>query len=126
MSLRSTRHALQAIVLATSCLALCVASQATSADSWTSSPVTGITTYTAATGSQAAIIFISTPLPAGTEGCTLNPMNVIYLDLSDLQAKSVYASLLTAWVSQQPVTIGVRGCSSDKAEPLLYSIHLGS
>ena len=99
------------------------------ADSNVTSTVVGLYPYPAsalAPAPPAALIFVATPLPAGTEGCPAHtPMNLVYLDMSDTQASTVYATLLSGYLSGQPMQIGIRGCSSSGV-PKVYSVLVGS
>jgi hypothetical protein len=100
-----------------------------SADSNVTSTVIGLNTYTAAVlapAPPATLVFVATALPAGTEGCPAHtPMNLVYLDMSDTQASTLYAALLSGYLSGQSMQIGIRGCSSSGV-PKVYSVLVGS
>lgn len=111
------------------CLALNGLSEPTWADSNVTSTVVGLNSYTAAVlapGPPATIVFVATALPAGTEGCPAHtPMNIVYLDMSDTQGATLYAALLSGYLSGQSMQIGIRGCSSSGV-PKVYSVLVGS
>jgi hypothetical protein len=111
------------------CLALSGLSVPASADSNVTSTVIGLNTYTAAVlapAPPATLIFVATALPAGTEGCPAHtPMNMVYLDMSDTQGATLYAALLSGYLSGQPMQIGIRGCNSSGV-PKVYSVLVGS
>jgi hypothetical protein len=97
------------------------------ADSNVTGSITRIISYTeAAVGAQVALVFVSPAMPSGTEGCTLAPANELWIDLSDLQGKTVYATLLSGYLAGQTLSFGVRGCAKSGLVPLVYSVQLGS
>jgi hypothetical protein len=111
------------------CFALSGLSEPTLADSNVNSTVIGMNSYTAAVlapAPPATLIFVATALPAGTEGCPAHtPMNMVYLDMSDTQASTLYAALLSGYLSGQSMQIGIRGCNSSGI-PKVYSVLVGS
>jgi len=111
------------------CLALNGLCEPTFADSNVTSTVVGINSYTAAVlapAPPATIVFVATALPAGTEGCPAHtPMNIVYLDMSDTQGPTLYAALLSGYLSGQTMQIGIRGCSNSGV-PKVYSVLVGS
>jgi len=110
------------------CLAFTSLSVPASADSNVTSSVIGLLPYSAAvsTTTHATLIFVATALPAGTEGCPVHtPANIVSLDMTDAQASTLYATVLSGFLTGQSMQIGVRGCSSTGV-PVVYSIQLGS
>lgn len=86
--------------------------------------VTRISIY-AGTSVQGAIVWISPALPNGTEGCTNNPSNQIWIDFSSTvqpDGKSLYASVMAAFLSGHQLTFGVQGCGDSGQLPLVYRV----
>jgi hypothetical protein len=107
------------------CLAFSSLSMPTFASSNVTSPVVGLYPYTAA-AAKATLIFVATALPTGTEGCPAHtPANMVYLDMTDAQASTIYATLLAGFLTGAPMQIGISGCSSSGV-PLVYQVLLGS
>lgn len=110
-------------------LLLCLISAPAIADSNVTSTVAGILYLHAGSPGTAPVtatlVFVATSLPAGTEGCPAHtPMNMVYLDMSDTQAPTLYAALLSGYLSGQSMQIGIRGCNSSGV-PKVYSVLAG-
>jgi len=74
--------------------------------------VTRVSIY-AGTSAQGAIVWISSALPNNTEGCTFTPLNQIWIDFASTtqpDGKSLYATVMSAYLSGHQLTFGVQGC----------------
>jgi hypothetical protein len=86
--------------------------------------ITNITLYTGASGTQAALVTF-TPATANLAGCSFAAGNVAWIDFSSSVAptgNSLYATVLSAYVSGQTIGFGFSGCVDAGVYPLVNQI----
>lgn len=94
------------------------------ADTNVQGTITDITVYSVASGENGAYIVLTPAFPADTEGCTDSASNEIWIDFSDANGKTLYATVLAAQLAGQTLKFGVRGCGDNGQLPLVYSVNV--
>jgi hypothetical protein len=93
----------------------------------TSVTITGLSIYAGSTGSQGAEVSFTPAMP-GVEGCTYPAGNVFWIDFasaSQPDGKSLYATVLAAYLAGHSLTFGVLGCAESGQLPLVYRVDVG-
>lgn len=83
--------------------------------------------YAGNSGSHGVYIVISPALP-GLEGCSVQAGNLIWIDFSSVtepDGRSLYATVLAAYLSGHTVGFGVAGCDVSGQFPLVYRVDVG-
>jgi hypothetical protein len=86
--------------------------------------ITNIVLYTGASGTQAALVTF-TPATANLAGCSFAAGNVAWIDFSSTIAPtgtSLYATVLSAYLSGQTIGFGFSGCVDAGVYPLVNQI----
>lgn len=123
---RTTRTPLASLLLG-----LALALTATNASASTqiiNVTVTTVTIYKGDSGSQAAEIYFSPAVP-GAEGCSYAPGNIVWIDFQSAMqpdGKSLYATVLAAFLAGRTVNFGVAGCADSGLLPNVYRVDVGS
>ncbi len=90
------------------------------------STITSMGTYTGASGSQGAWVIFSPAIPS-LEGCSNTAGNTVWIDFSSTvqpDGKTIYATVLAAFLSGHAVGFGVTGCVDAGQLPLVYRVDL--
>jgi len=90
------------------------------------STITSMGTYTGASGSQGAWVIFSPAIPS-LEGCSNTVGNQVWIDFSSTvqpDGKTIYATVLAAYLSGHSVGFGVSGCAASGQLPLVYRVDL--
>lgn len=95
-----------------------------SADTNVQGTVTDVTVYSAASGVNGAYVIVTPAFAPNVEGCTGTADNEIWIDFSDANGKTLYATVLAAQLGGQTVNFGVRGCGDNGQLPLVYSVNV--
>jgi len=86
--------------------------------------VTQISVYSNPTSSDGVIVYFTPGIP-NLEGCTNAAGNALYIDFTRTtqpDAKTLYASLLSAELAGKIVTFGVSGCGASNQFPTIYRL----
>ncbi|MES1189996.1 MAG: hypothetical protein ABUS47_02830 [Steroidobacter sp.] len=86
--------------------------------------VTKVSIYSGST-MQGAMVWISPALPDGTESCSYTPANILWIDFSSTtqpDGKSLYATVMSAFLAGHQVTFAVSGCGDAGQHPLVYRV----
>jgi hypothetical protein len=99
-------------------LLLMVVSSASSTEQISERLITKISVY-----DSYAVAALSSP-GENIDGCTLESAQFVKIETTSDSGKEMYAAVLAARVSKQPVGFGVTGCSSwgTKTIPLVYRV----
>jgi len=122
-ALRMTQCGLVAMVLAYAC----TPQKAAATTQISSITVTGLSIYAGSTSSQGAEVIFSPAMP-GIEGCTLPAANVLWIDFSSAtppDGRSLYATVLAAYLAGHTLTFGVGGCALGGQIPVVYRVDVG-
>ena len=122
-ALRMTQYCLAALVLAYAYLP----ERAAATTQVSSVTITGLSIYAGSTGSQAAEV-IFTPAMPGLEGCTYPAGNVLWIDFASTtppDGRSLYATVLAAYLAGHTLTFGVGGCALGGQIPVVYRVDVG-
>jgi hypothetical protein len=90
------------------------------------STITSMGSYTGASGAQGAWVIFSPAIP-GLEGCTITAGNQVWIDFSSTaqpDGKTIYATVLAAFLSGHAVGFGVNTCVQAGQMPLVYRVDL--
>ena len=85
-----------------------------------------VSVYAGSSGSQGAYVAISPAMPNGTEGCATTPAQYVWIDFvstAQPDGKTLYATVMAAFLTGHTVTFGVSGCGSN-GMPLVYRVDL--
>jgi hypothetical protein len=90
------------------------------------STITAMGSYTGASGAQGAWVTFSSGIPS-MEGCGNTAGNQVWIDFSSTvqpDGKTIYATVLAAFLSGHTVGFGVNGCVDASQLPLVYRVDL--
>jgi hypothetical protein len=90
------------------------------------STITSMGSYTGASGAQGAWVVFSPAIPS-LEGCSNTAGNQVWIDFSSTvqpDGKTIYATVLAAFLSGHTVGFGVSGCVDGDQLPLVYRVDL--
>jgi hypothetical protein len=82
--------------------------------------VIGLSVYS----TTGAVVVIS-PAEPGLEGCSNQSGNQVWIDTTQPNGKSMYATVLAAYLSGHTLGFGVSGCESTGQYPLVYRVDVG-
>jgi hypothetical protein len=88
------------------------------------STITLMGSYTGASGAQGAWVYFSPAIP-NLEGCGNTAGNQVWIDFSSTvqpDGKTIYATVLAAFLSGHSVGFGVSGCVDAGQLPLVYRV----
>lgn len=86
--------------------------------------VTQISSYTGASGALGAYVVFSPAVP-GLEGCGNTAGNQVWIDFSSTvqpDGKTIYATVLGAFLTGHSIGFGVNGCVDAGQLPLVYRV----
>ena len=90
--------------------------------------VTGVGVYSGTSGAQGAYVNFS-PAQPGIEGCPYAAGNLLWIDFSSTtnpDGKTLYATVLAAYLAGRTLVFGVSGCADSGQAPLVYRVDVGS
>ena len=88
------------------------------------STITSMGSYTGASGATGAWVVFSPAIP-GLEGCSNTAGNQVWIDFSSTvqpDGKTIYATVLAAFLSGHAIGFGVGGCADAGQLPLVYRV----
>ena len=91
------------------------------------STITSMGSYTGASGGGMGAWVVFTPAIPNLEGCSNTAGNQVWIDFSSTvqpDGKTIYATVLAAFLSGHAVGFGVSGCVDGGQLPLVYRVDL--